>query len=513
MDVQENESLKFRVKVTLRSTTPVVGIEINPGVSVSEGGSFTVRPYFCVFSWYREQITCYIHHTKFPTLQCMSCVELNVPVKESYYCSRECFIDSWAEHKKRHLNATETISRTSTDHDQQKGRKLRSCGSWRESGMLSWPEFGAGSWPEFGTSPWPEFGTWSLLHESEVLVEREGKIWFKVGSSKNYVPKVYDTGLRLRLECVAVDCSRGILSSPVNVTVTDPVIEFPAPPRPRSVVPIGCLQKSCNFHPQSSNYITFSILSYNILSDLYTIGKYDYCPSWALVWEYRCQNLLREIIKYNADILCLQEVQSNHFEIFFEPELKKCGYLALYKKRSNEVYTANQYTTDGCATFYRHDRFREITKYELEFDKMASSVVEALEPELRTEGSIRLKKDNVALIVMLETLANGCACDASQSRVCVANTHIHSSPELPYVKLYQVATLLDELEKIVQSQVPLIVCGDFNSHPQSDPHTFIVNGKLDPGKKSTDPYGIHQHLKLRHPLSLMQLRTDNYWGK
>ena len=37
-------------------------------------------------------------------------------------------------------------------------------------------------------------------------------------------------------------------------------------------------------------------------------------PTWALSWHYRQQNLLREIIGYNADILCLQKVQSDHFE-------------------------------------------------------------------------------------------------------------------------------------------------------------------------------------------------------
>jgi hypothetical protein len=45
-----------------------------------------------------------------------------------------------------------------------------------------------------------------------------------------------------------------------------------------------------------------------------TNDKYAYCPTWALSWQYRRQNLLREIIGYNADILFLQEVQSDHFE-------------------------------------------------------------------------------------------------------------------------------------------------------------------------------------------------------
>jgi hypothetical protein len=42
--------------------------------------------------------------------------------------------------------------------------------------------------------------------------------------------------------------------------------------------------------------------------------KYAYCPTWALSWKYCQQNLLQEIIGYNANILCHQEVQSDHFE-------------------------------------------------------------------------------------------------------------------------------------------------------------------------------------------------------
>jgi endonuclease/exonuclease/phosphatase family metal-dependent hydrolase len=34
------------------------------------------------------------------------------------------------------------------------------------------------------------------------------------------------------------------------------------------------------------------------------------CPAWALSWSYRRQNLLRELLSYGADILCLQEARA-----------------------------------------------------------------------------------------------------------------------------------------------------------------------------------------------------------
>ena len=64
--------------------------------------------------------------------------------------------------------------------------------------------------------------------------------------------------------------------------------------------------------------------------------------------------------------LCsLQEVQSNHFTDFLSPELQKHGYTAIYKKKTTEMYTGNKYAIDGCATFFRRDRFALVKKYEV----------------------------------------------------------------------------------------------------------------------------------------------------
>ena len=60
----------------------------------------------------------------------------------------------------------------------------------------------------------------------------------------------------------------------------------------------------------------FTLLTYNLLADLYaTADQFGYCPNWALAWPYRKLNLLKELLGYGADIMCLQEVQSNHFQV------------------------------------------------------------------------------------------------------------------------------------------------------------------------------------------------------
>ena len=36
--------------------------------------------------------------------------------------------------------------------------------------------------------------------------------------------------------------------------------------------------------------------------------QFTYCQPWVLSWQYRKQNLLKELLGYSADIVCLQEV-------------------------------------------------------------------------------------------------------------------------------------------------------------------------------------------------------------
>ena len=53
------------------------------------------------------------------------------------------------------------------------------------------------------------------------------------------------------------------------------------------------------------NAFNFTVLSYNVLSDILLWQHkqlYNNCPEWTLQWEYRKNNLLKEIINYNADV-------------------------------------------------------------------------------------------------------------------------------------------------------------------------------------------------------------------
>ena len=231
---------------------------------------------------YRQNIPCSVHRRKLATVQCTSCVKLNASIEKSYHCSSKCFSDAWKKHLRYHRRA----AKNSTDN-QQDVKKLRSSGSW------------------------PNLIEGSVLDENAITVE-EDNIWIKVGSSNFYIPTLSDCDFRLRLHSAAVDSSRGTRLSLENIVVTDLVIKPSHPPR--KMIRLRNTLNS-NLKSQSSNDVVFSVLTYNILADSLSMNALGYCPDWALAWEYRQENLLDEIINYDADILCLQEVKFFFFHL------------------------------------------------------------------------------------------------------------------------------------------------------------------------------------------------------
>ncbi|GAB4861214.1 hypothetical protein Ancab_036372 [Ancistrocladus abbreviatus] len=393
----------------------------------------------------------------------------------------ECFLDSWEKHLLRHHHAA---SGSAVDRD--------------------------------GCKSWPPSETVCSFDERVGLVISGVKDWVKMASKVGCwsIPIGNVSGFSFKLGSLGMNALDNSFH-PKNLTVADPTISW-STMHPRCIFQLVDLKKSEHIDTEVkiSEGESFKVLSYNILSDVYvTEQKYICCPPWALTWEYRWHNLLHEIMKYDADILSSRvdvvynfgcQVQSDHFEKFFKPELSKCGYSAIYKNKTDALFTGNGYVIDGCATFFRSAQWVEVRTYELEYGGGASSLIDALESRQGPEARIRLSKNNVAVAVILDMVGNSSVGEASQHRVCVANTHIHSSKQLSDVKLYQVAYLISELEKIVGSTTPLLICGDMNSEPKSGPYSLLVNGKVDHTclKEETDPLGIYQHLKLQHSLGL-----------
>ncbi|NXX15587.1 ANGE1 protein, partial [Podargus strigoides] len=207
----------------------------------------------------------------------------------------------------------------------------------------------------------------------------------------------------------------------------------------------------------------FRVMSYNILAqDLVEQGLdlYLHCHPDILNWNYRLPNLLQEIQHWDPDVLCLQEVQENHYWEQLEPSFKEMGFACFYKRRTGTK-------TDGCAVCYKHSRFQLISLSPIEYFRPGLDV---------------LNRDNVALVLLLQPLLpEGLDLEAI-SPLCVANTHVLFNPRRGDIKLAQMALLLAEIDKIAKttegSYYPIILCGDLNSVPDSPLYKFIRNGEL-----------------------------------
>ncbi|XP_013773328.1 protein angel homolog 2-like isoform X2 [Limulus polyphemus] len=212
----------------------------------------------------------------------------------------------------------------------------------------------------------------------------------------------------------------------------------------------------------------FTVMSYNILAqDLLESNMflYEHCSPECLTWEYRKNNLLKEIRKAAVDVICFQEVQVNHYHMFWKPQLMRNGYQGVFKKRTEGK-------TDGCAIFFKTKLFSIEKCIPVEFYKPRISKL--------------LDKDNIGLIVVLRPVI-GVSSDYSGSLV-IANTHLLYNPVRGDIKLAQLCLFLSEIDKAAYRGLskrskrpmynPIIFCGDLNLIPNSPLYTLIVKGEL-----------------------------------
>ncbi|KAJ3328231.1 Glucose-repressible alcohol dehydrogenase transcriptional effector [Blyttiomyces sp. JEL0837] len=263
--------------------------------------------------------------------------------------------------------------------------------------------------------------------------------------------------------------------------------------------------------PQNDVY---TVMCYNTLCDKYaTAQAYAYTPSWALNWDYRKELLLQDILNYNADIVCMQEVEMSQFEEYFSEQLGQLGdYEGVFwpKSRARTMGDFEKRSVDGCATFFKTTKFTLVERHLIEFQQIAMQ-----RPDLRRTEDVYnrvMVKDNIAVITILESVDN------PGLRILVANAHLHWDPTYMDVKLVQTAMLIEEIQKhasnyaLQQSRagsgnkgtLPIILCGDFNSLPNSGVYEYLSKGSVpqDHEDFSTYKYGPYTSEGMSHKLSL-----------
>ena len=90
---------------------------------------------------------------------------------------------------------------------------------------------------------------------------------------------------------------------------------------------------------------TIKIMSYNVLAQ--TLIRREIYPTNGkiLKWSVRSQILLDELKHYNADILCLQEVDKVQYTSFWSSQFEKLGYGSKFYRYNTKNH--------GCVIVFR----------------------------------------------------------------------------------------------------------------------------------------------------------------
>uniref|UniRef100_A0A8C2W7Y6 2',5'-phosphodiesterase 12 n=1 Tax=Cyclopterus lumpus TaxID=8103 RepID=A0A8C2W7Y6_CYCLU len=280
--------------------------------------------------------------------------------------------------------------------------------------------------------------------------------WTEVGRRRVHVPSNHDIGFRLKLRCTPKDGGRG--------------------GAPKELVSAGAVEAGpgvCTFDNRhaytlkEAEWPAVRVVTYNILADVYAqteLSKtvlYPYCAPYALQLDYRQNLIKKELAGYNADIICLQEVDKGVFVDSLTPALDAFGLEGVFRIKEKQH--------EGPATFYRRSRFKLLSRHDivlseaLTSDPIHSTLLEKVSANRALKGKM-LRRSTVLQVSVLEDLHK------PGRQVCVANTHLYWHPKGGNLRLVQMGVAMQHLSHVISEVTPgapLVFCGDFNSSPHS----------------------------------------------
>jgi CCR4-NOT transcription complex subunit 6 len=304
---------------------------------------------------------------------------------------------------------------------------------------------------------------------------------------------------------------------------------IPVPPTPRKDIIVQ--------EDVSPNLEKVKVFSWNILCDKYaTPQTYGYTPSGALNWEYRKDCILEELHAKDADFLALQEVSTDAFKEDLSPNLAQADYKGVHwpKSRARTMSEKDAQSVDGCAVFYKHSKFILLDKQLIEFASIAIN-----RPDMKNQHDVFnrvMPKDNIAVICFFESRLTG-------ARFILVNVHLTWDSALADVKVIQTGIMMDHVTKLAEkyarmpavkdkkmiivpsddgevappqaepgpsqeyrsnTEIPLFVCGDFNSTDDSSVYDLMAKGRVPPDhlELSSYQYGNFTRDGIEHPFSL-----------
>jgi len=265
--------------------------------------------------------------------------------------------------------------------------------------------------------------------------KRNNGPWDVCGTSWLYETNVADIGCFLKLTCVPKNLEERC--GPTVDTISPGIVE--AGP---GLLPCETRHK---FTPPVVDPNTYRVVSYNILADLYVDSEYSqtvlfgYCPTYALDINYRKQILFKELLGYNADVICLQEVDSKVFRYDLEPVFKSIGILGRFCAKGD--------ISEGTAVLFRENKLKHVQSWRvvladlLQNDPLFVDVYDCvrLNPSVATRFAERYSTLQVELL----------ECVPTGKLLLVANTHLYFHPDADGIRLLQGTVAIKYLERLL----------------------------------------------------------------
>ena len=173
--------------------------------------------------------------------------------------------------------------------------------------------------------------------------------------------------------------------------------------------------------------------------------------------------LFKELLGYNADIMCLQEVDNKIFDGDLNPVFSQNGYEGAFSVKGGVV-------TEGLACFWNSDKFEKLNGSRMVLaeavldDDSFTDILGALNVnEALKENFLRRTTALQTVILKSKNHSEG---------LIIGNTHLFFKPDADHIRLLQTAMIVRQLEKIKTSAeknfgmaFSVLLCGDFNSTP------------------------------------------------
>jgi len=225
---------------------------------------------------------------------------------------------------------------------------------------------------------------------------------------------------------------------PVDMTSSTPLLK-------RRFVQVG--------ETPGDNEGTFSVLQFNTLADCNaTTSAFPKVPEEFLDWKKRVQPLLDEIFGYDADFICLQEVDPKTIDFikdFINYHLRRPG-----RRLYSMTYILKRDGREGILLLYK--------------EKFYMRAQRTLDHAIYSGISTNFQGNQKSTICHFHFADNDNENDLHYSSITIAVTHLKSKAGFEKRRLFQGKTIVGTLGDTTIAGYPIIIAGDFNAEPDEE---------------------------------------------